>query len=58
MLLKYQMKNPAAPFVAQEIAYFVPSKGWKSKVVKTQRALDNLLDRLPADAITQTRDVE
>ena len=44
----------AAPFIAQEIAYYIPGKGWKRTVAKTQAAFDRKIEKLSED-VTEVR---
>jgi hypothetical protein len=41
-------------FVATEVAYHVPAKGWKRKVARTQAQLDKLLAKLEEEGVTET----
>jgi len=48
-------------FKPQEVAYYLPGsgKGWTRKIVKTERAMDKLIEKLNEQgAVIETRDAE
>lgn len=41
--------NQPEPFIPQEIAWQLPGRGWQRRTVRTEAAMDRLLDRIHQD---------
>lgn len=52
--------NQPEPFVPQEIAWQLPGRGWQRRTVRSEAAMNRLLDMIWAndDAIVQWRDAD